>query len=72
MEEFVVSVKVTAQVTEDQWAYLNNTLKVTEETTIGEIKDWYRKLKPVDAIEFMVTGLQVLTKIEQPNDDLPY
>lgn len=44
-KEYVVTFKTSHQIGPDDWAVANPSLKVTNNTTIGEIKDWFEKLK---------------------------
>jgi len=42
MREFIATYKDSRQISIDDWDVFNPTLKVTEETTVKEILDWYR------------------------------
>lgn len=41
MSEYVVSFKTCMQVSPDDWDTITPSLKVTDSTTIKEIRDWY-------------------------------
>lgn len=72
--EYVVSIKITAQVSPDDWAVIPKTLKVTSETTISQIEDWLAKSGMNKPFNFQVTDLEMISIeiIQQPADDLPY
>jgi hypothetical protein len=40
MKEYVVTFPRTVQIAEDRWQVINPSLKVTDETTIAEIRKW--------------------------------
>lgn len=42
MENFVVIMEVSDQISEDRWSVSKKTFAATESTTIGEIYNWYR------------------------------
>lgn len=73
-KEFVVSIKVTEQVSPDDFAVFTKTLKVTPETTIGEIETWYRKYFSTGYAHYEVNELEyvIAPKLPAPEDDLPY
>lgn len=55
--EYVASYVSSVQITEDSYKRITPSLKVTDDTTIGEIRKWITDHGPV---EFMVTQLQTL------------
>lgn len=40
-KEYAISFKNSVQIGPEDWETLTPTLKATEETTIGQIKEWY-------------------------------
>jgi len=75
MREFIATYKTSAQISPDDWDVYNPTLKVTEETTVKEILDWYRggSLMEVKLIEVQTiepkkeSSLVDLMKAVNPN-----
>jgi len=42
IDEFAVSYKTAYQISPDDFAVVTPTLKVTKETTVGEILEWFK------------------------------
>lgn len=42
-KEFIATFKSSIQITQDDYKVINPMLKITEETTIKTISDWYEK-----------------------------
>lgn len=42
IDEFAVSYKTAYQISQDDFEVVTPTLKVTKETTVGEILEWYQ------------------------------
>lgn len=63
--EYQISIKKCVQVSPDDWELFTQSLKVTSDTTIGEIDKWIRKeFKDVTMgakMDFHVVQLQSLT-----------
>lgn len=66
MREFIATYKDSRQISIDDWDVFNPTLKVTEETTVKEILDWYRggSLMEVKLIELQALAPKDLTLVE--------
>lgn len=42
--EYVITTKVIQQISPDDWEVVHKSLKVTDETTIGQIREWYCRM----------------------------
>jgi len=56
MKEYIATFETGCQITEDRYTVLNPSLKITDNTTIGEINKWFiknngGKIMQVDIIE---------------------
>lgn len=60
MNEFIATFKTSQQISPDDFAVYNPTLKITESTTIGEIQEWFHKKHGGPTME--VTIIQLETK----------
>ena len=58
MKEYVVTFETGEQITEDSWRVNHPSLKVTDETTIGEIREWYNTKIKVGVIDVRLTELE--------------
>lgn len=43
MENYIATFKTGEQISPDDWAVINPSLKINENTTIGEINEWFKK-----------------------------
>lgn len=59
MEEFIATFKSSIQITEDHYKVINPTLKITEETTIKTISDWYEKTENRSDIPMELTIIKL-------------
>lgn len=57
MKEFIVQFKSFRQISPDDWENYTPTLKITEETRIGEVYDWYKKQVTNDKMELKLIEL---------------
>jgi hypothetical protein len=58
MKEYFVTFKHSYQISPDDWDVCNPALKVTNETTIGEIADWFDKYQTAYPMEVKIIELQ--------------
>jgi len=58
MNEYVITFETGEQITEDSWTVTHPSLKVTDETTIGEITKWYRRKVKVGPVDVRLTQLE--------------
>ncbi len=56
-KEYVVTFKTSEQISPDDFAVINPSLKVTETTTVKEIEDFYRKINKVGRLEVKLIEL---------------
>jgi len=61
--EFVATFKTSYQISPDDFAVVNPCLKITGETTIQEVLNWYRKEIPAGNMQVSIHQL------EEPNTD---
>lgn len=57
-DEFIAQYETSEQFTEQNWRVRNPTMKVTKNTTIGEIYDWYRLNEKVGQMEVKLTQIE--------------
>lgn len=60
--EYVAIAKNSGQISEDQWDVWDETLKLTDDTTIGQIREWYLTkfgLAILDKNEVMLHGIRI-------------
>ena len=57
MSEFIVQFKSFRQISPDDWENYTPTLKITEETRIREVYDWYKKQVTNDKMELKLIEL---------------
>lgn len=57
MKEYIVQYESSYQFTENNWKVYHPTLKVTDETTIQEIKDWYNSKEGKSKLEVRLIEL---------------
>lgn len=60
--EYVVFFKHSRQISEDQWEVYTPSMKVNNNTTIGDIRDWYIKHlngTPEQREKFTMEGLHI-------------
>ncbi len=68
MKEYFVTFKHSYQISPDDWDVCNPALKVTNETTIGEIAEWFKKYHIVSPpMEVKIIELQT---IEPPKTEI--
>jgi len=58
MKEFVVTFKTSQQISPDDWAVFNPSMKVTETTTVKEIADFFCKHVKGEPVEVRLIELQ--------------
>ena len=58
MNEYVVTFETGEQITEDSWRVAHPSLKVTDGTTIGEIREWHNTKIKVGVIDVRLTELE--------------
>jgi hypothetical protein len=58
MKEFVVTFKTSHQISPNDWAVFNPSMKVTETTTVKEIADFFCKHVKGEAVEVKLMELQ--------------
>lgn len=58
MKEFVVTFKTSQQISPDDWEVFNPSMKVSEETTVKEIADFFYKHVKGEAVEVKLIELQ--------------
>lgn len=58
MKEFVVTFKTSKQISPDDWGVFNPSMKVSEETTVKEIADFFCKHVKGEAVEVKLIELQ--------------
>jgi hypothetical protein len=58
MKEFVVTFKTSQQISPDDWEVFNPSMKVSEETTVKEIADFFCKHVKGEAVEVKLIELQ--------------
>lgn len=52
MNEYVVSYRTSKQVSPDDWDTFTPSLKVTNDTTIGQIMEWFKKEERLTDLRF--------------------
>ena len=57
MKEYVVTFTTSVQIGPDDFKVVNPSMKVTENTTVKEIEDFYRKHCPKSAVEVKLIEL---------------
>lgn len=57
-KEYVVSFNVTQQISPDDWEVITPSLKVTDNTTIGEIVSFYEKKCGKATVRFNLNELE--------------
>ena len=62
MKEYVVTFKTSVQISPDDWGVINPSMKVTENTTIKEIDEFYRKYNKVGSLEVKLVELEKTEK----------
>lgn len=64
--DFIATYTDGLQISPDDWTTHSPTLKITQETTVGEIHNWFRKQNKVAPMEVKIIQLQelVVAKIE--------
>lgn len=58
MNEYIVTFKISVQISPDDWGVINPAMKVTESTTVKEIEEFYRKYEKVGAMEVKLIQLE--------------
>lgn len=58
MNEYVITFQTGEQITQDDWRVANRSLKVTDETTIGEIREWYIRQMKIGLVDVQLTQLE--------------
>jgi hypothetical protein len=56
--EFIAQHKVSYQISQDEWDVSHRTLKITDETTIKELLNWYREFDKKSNLEVRVIQIQ--------------
>lgn len=57
MKEYIITFKTSFQISPDDWAVSNPSMKVNENTTIKEIEEFYRKHNKVSSLEVKLIEL---------------
>jgi len=58
-KEYIASFKNSRQISIDDWEVFHPSLKITEDTTIGEIDKWYRKMLGHQVLEVTIIQLEL-------------
>ena len=61
MKEYVITFKLSTQISPDDWEVYHPSLKVTENTTVKEIGDWVRKYTKTGLVEVRLIELETPT-----------
>lgn len=56
-KEYYITFSYSVQISEDTWQVRNPSLKVTRETTVGDIEDFYRKYYKTTELEVKLIEL---------------
>lgn len=65
MSEYIATYKAAQQISPDDFDVFHPTLKITDKTTIAEIKAWYRKANKVCLMEIRINELEELKGKEE-------
>ncbi len=60
MKEYIATFKTADQISPDDFCTYNPTLKVTPETTIAEIDQWYRKYHKNGLMQLSIIELELI------------
>ena len=65
MKEYIITFKTSYQIAPDDWAVCNPALRVTEETKIKEIDNFFRKHNKIGTLEVKLIELDNIERSKE-------